>query len=409
MTTVAWIGLGRMGTRMARRVAAAGHSLTVWNRTPGRAGALAAVGARVAPTPAAAVRDAEVVFLMLADPTALAGVVEGPAGVAAGLGKATTVIDMSTVGPAAVGRLAHVLPCSTTLLDAPVLGSLAEAEEGTLTILIGGPEPAVESMRTVLSLLGDPIHLGPSGSGAAAKLVANFALLGTVGLLGESLAVADGLGLPREVTWRLLAYTSLAAQAARRRTALEADDFPPRFPLSLARKDADLVVAGGVDARLARATLSWLTDAESAGLGDLDYTALLGHILRSPAGNHPGPDRAIPAADAPHHRWDSGCDGWRLVDPAGLSVIEESLPPGTVENRPAADRSRRFIYVLDGGAAMRTADGEVALRAGSGVHVPPDTPHQIANPGRRDLRLLVISTTSTCPMYGSSLTAWPTS
>jgi 3-hydroxyisobutyrate dehydrogenase-like beta-hydroxyacid dehydrogenase len=282
MTAVAWIGLGAMGARMARRLADAGHDLTVWNRTPGRADALSAAGARVAATPADAAREADVVFLMLADPAALGAVTEGPAGVAAEVGAATTVVDMSTVGPAAVAELRALLPPEVALLDAPVLGSLAEADAGSLTLLVGGPADAVSRARPLLSSLGDVVHLGATGCGAAAKLVANFALLGTVGVLGEALAIADGLDLPREVTWRLLAHTPLAGQAARRRTVVESGDFPARFPLTLARKDADLVVAAadvaGVDVRIARAARSWLAAAESAGLGNLDHAAVLDHI-----------------------------------------------------------------------------------------------------------------------------------
>lgn len=314
MSTVAWIGLGAMGARMAMRLAGAGHDLTVWNRTPGRADALVAAGAHVAATPAEAVRDAEVVLLMMADPAALGEASEGLVGVAAGVGAAATVVDMSTVGPAAVARLGAVLPQGVTLLDAPVLGSLAEADAGTLTLLVGGPANAVARVRPLLSILGDTVHLGSAGRGAAAKLVANFALLGTVGVLGEALAIADGLGLPREVTWRTLAHTPLAAQAVRRRAAVESGDFVARFALTLARKDTDLIVsaadAAGVDVRLARAASSWLADAESAGLGNLDYTAVLGHIL-SPDGK---PDSTavndvVTTAQLQHHLRGDGCDG----------------------------------------------------------------------------------------------------
>jgi 3-hydroxyisobutyrate dehydrogenase-like beta-hydroxyacid dehydrogenase len=282
MSKIAWIGLGEMGARMAWRLVDAGHDMTVWNRTPGRADALAAAGARVAATPADAVRDVDAVFLMLADPAAVGEATEGPFGVAVGVSAGTTVVDMSTVGPVAVARLRAALRQGVTLLDAPVLGSLAEATAGSLTLLVGGPAAAVADVQPLLSILGGVVHLGPTGTGAAAKLVANFGLLGTVGILGEALAIADGLGMPREITWRVLAHTPLAAQAERRRPAIESGAFAPRFPLGLARKDADLVVAAadaaGADVRLARAMQAWLADAEAAGLGTLDYTAILGYI-----------------------------------------------------------------------------------------------------------------------------------
>jgi 3-hydroxyisobutyrate dehydrogenase/2-hydroxy-3-oxopropionate reductase len=400
MTTVAWIGLGAMGARMARRLADAGHDLTVWNRMPSRADVLAAAGAHVAATPAEAVRDADAVFLMLADPAALGEVTEGAVGIAAGVSAGTTVVDMSTVGPVAVARLGAVLPQGITLLDAPVLGSLAEADAGTLTLLVGGPADAVAQVRPLLSILGDLVHLGPAGSGAAAKLVANFALLGTVAVLGEALAIADGLGLPREVTWRVLAHTPLAAQATRRRAVVESGDFLARFALAMARKDADLIVAAAdaasVDVRLARAARSWLADAESAGLGTLDYTAVLDHIP-SPRGKPESTaiNDAVTTAHVPHYSWGDGCDGWRLVDTAGLSVIEERMPPGTAEEWHMHDRARQFFYVLDGQATIRTLDGDIALHAGAGVQIAPGTPHQMANTCGRDLRFLVINAPST--------------
>jgi 3-hydroxyisobutyrate dehydrogenase-like beta-hydroxyacid dehydrogenase len=291
MTSVAWIGLGAMGVRMAGRLLPAGHELVVWNRTLERADELAAAGARVATTPADAVRHADVVFLMLADPEALIAVTEGAAGIAARVAPGTTVVDLSTVGPAAVDRLRASLADDVGLLDAPVLGSLAEAAAGNLIVLVGGSADEVAGVRPLLSILGDVVHLGPIGAGAAAKLVANSTLLATIGVLGEALALADGLGLPREVTWRLLGHTPLAAQADRRRPMVEAGGYEPRFALELARKDADLVVAAaqavGTDVRIARAAQSWLADAEAAGLGARDYTALLGHIPGTRATPHP--------------------------------------------------------------------------------------------------------------------------
>ena len=135
MARVAVIGLGGMGSRIARRLLDAGHELTVWNRTREKADAL---GTPVAASPAEAAAQAEVVITMVADPPALAAVTEGPEGVAAGADEDTTVIEMSTVGPAAIERLRSALRAN--LLDAPVLGSLTEAESGTLSIFGGGDE-----------------------------------------------------------------------------------------------------------------------------------------------------------------------------------------------------------------------------------------------------------------------------
>lgn len=290
---VAVCGLGAMGARIARRLLDADHDLVVWNRTLEKANELARAGAEVAATPAEAASRADAVITMVADPAALRAVTEGEAGVAAGAGDGTTVIEMSTVGPAAVTRLRAALPEATGLLDAPVLGSVSEAEAGSLRIFVGGPPTLVDGWTPLLSTLGTPLHAGPLGAGAAAKLVANTTLLATLGVLGEAVALADGLGLDRDTAYEVLARTPLAAQAARRREAVESGDYPARFSLALARKDADLIIdaaaAAGVDLRLADAARTWFVDAEAAGCGAEDYAAVLGHILGGRRSDKDGP------------------------------------------------------------------------------------------------------------------------
>ncbi len=283
MTEVGFIGLGAMGSRMARRLVDAGHPVTVWNRTAERAEPLVAAGARLAGTPAEAARVAKVVITMVTDANALSAVTDGAEGVLAALQPGSVLVEMSTAGPAAVKELAARAPSGVGLLDAPVLGSRTEAKEGTLRIFVGGEKELFDRVRPLLDVLGEPLHVGGLGSGAAAKLVANSTLFGVLGALGEALALGDGLGLSREATFDVLAATPLAAQAERRREAVEAADYPPRFTLSLARKDADLVDAAaaeaGLDLRLAPAARSWLEDAEREGWGDLDYSAALARIL----------------------------------------------------------------------------------------------------------------------------------
>ena len=280
---VGFVGLGAMGSRMAGRLLDAGHELVVWNRSPAKMAPLVERGALPAKSPADVARGSEAVITMLADPAALQSVTEGPSGLAAGAGPSMTVVEMSTVGPDAVSRLAAALPDQTGLLDAPVLGSLAEAEAGSLQIFVGGPEALAERWMPLLSVMGSPIHVGPLGAGASAKLVANATLLGVLGVLGEAVALAQALGLSRQAAFDVLAATPLAAQAERRRPSIESGSFPARFALSLARKDADLIgnaaVAGGIDLRLLAAVRGWLADAEEAGWGDRDYSALLAWML----------------------------------------------------------------------------------------------------------------------------------
>jgi 3-hydroxyisobutyrate dehydrogenase/2-hydroxy-3-oxopropionate reductase len=160
-----------------------------------------------------------------------------------------------------------------------VLGSRSEAEQGTLHVFVGGPQELFEQHESLLATLGTVHHVGELGAGAAAKLVANSTLFGTLAMLGEALRLADRLGLSRDATFEVLSTTALAQPAERRRAAVEANDYPPRFPLYLARKDADLVTGAAPELRLAQAGRSWLADADDASWGDRDYSALLAWIL----------------------------------------------------------------------------------------------------------------------------------
>ena len=266
MAIVAVIGLGAMGSRIARRFLEAGHDVVVWNRTAAKAKGFP----RVAATAAEAARAAEVTVTMLANPQALREV--------SSTIEPRALIEMSTVGPEAVHELAGRLP-GVPLLDAPVLGSRSEAEAGTLHVYAGGPQDLYERWRPLLAALGTVHHVGPLGAGASAKLVANSTLFGTIGVLGEALRLADRLGLERDVAFEVLAATPVAAQAERRRAAVEANDYPPRFTLALAHKDAELVTAAAPELRLASAARSWLADADTASWSDRDYSAVLAWIL----------------------------------------------------------------------------------------------------------------------------------
>jgi len=372
VTAVAVVGLGAMGSRIAARLVAAGHEVTVWNRSAEKAEQLAGLGAISAATPAQAASRAEVLITMVADPAALRAVTEGPDGVAAGAGASLTVVEMSTAGPAAVARLAAVLPAATRLLDAPVMGSRAEAESGSLVIFAGGPAPLVERVSPLLSALGSVLHVGDLRAGAAAKLVANAALFGTLGMLGEAIALARGLGLPGEAACRVLAATPLAAQAERRRAVIEAGEYPPRFPLTLAGKDARLIAdaaaAAGVDLRLITAAGSWLAEAEQAGLGDRDYTAMLKTILR---GRDDRPSRPRPDAPPAPAMEPVGYDGliidldgvvWRGGEPitGAAEAIAAVRGSGTrvlfVTNEPRRSRNALAERLAEIGIPATAAD-----------------------------------------------------
>lgn len=267
-----------MGSRIAARLAGAGHDLVVWNRSAEKTAPFAAVE-----TPARAAEEADAVLVMVSDPHALREVTDGADGILAGATPGTTVIQMSTVGPADVARLASSLPEGVELLDAPVLGSLSEAEGGTLRVFAGGSAEVVEKWTPVLSSLGRVLHVGPVGAGTAAKLVANSTLLGALAVLGEALALGQSLGLATEATFEVLSATPLAAQAERRREAFETGDYPLRFALALGLKDAELISAAaeGTDLKVAEAVRDWFAEAVEKGAGEDDYSSILARIASS--------------------------------------------------------------------------------------------------------------------------------
>ncbi|MEV0414975.1 NAD(P)-binding domain-containing protein [Streptomyces sp. NPDC050448] len=230
---IAFLGLGHMGAPMARHLHDRGHAVTVWNRTAAKTAPLAAAGATAAATPAEAVRGAELVITMLADPAALRAVAHE---VLPAVGPGTHWIDTSTVGPEQVRELAALLPAGVTLTDAPVMGSVDRAATGDLWVLAGGT-PLPGPVRTVLDTLGAVTECGPLGSGAALKLVLINAVVGGVGLVAEALALGGALGLPAGLVREQLAKGPLAGAVAR------AFAEGSHFPVALAAKDVALATA----------------------------------------------------------------------------------------------------------------------------------------------------------------------
>ncbi|MEU4680038.1 NAD(P)-dependent oxidoreductase [Micromonospora sp. NPDC023737] len=256
MWKIAVLGTGRMGAAIAHRLFASGHSLTVWNRTAARTEPLSRIGVAVAGSPADAVGGVDVALTMLADPAAVDTVLFGPGGAASALAPGACLVEMSTIGPAAVRALVDRLP-EGSLVDAPVAGSVTAASSGRLRVYAGGPTVAVEHVRPLLETLGTVRHLGPVGSGAAAKLVLNAALLIGVGGVADTLAVARSVGVDRDVALDLLGTGPLGAALARATTA-DAD-----FPVALAEKDLGLVLdeLAGTAAPLVRAARAVLAAA----------------------------------------------------------------------------------------------------------------------------------------------------
>jgi 3-hydroxyisobutyrate dehydrogenase len=300
VTRVAFLGLGRMGAPMAGRLSNAGHDLVVWSRTSEHADALAD-RAEVARSPAEAGSKADVAVTMLTDGGALEEVVlgrNGRNGLADGLAPGTLLIDMSTTGPAPARKVAKALEeRGIGFVDAPVAGSVGPAAEGTLAIMVGGADEAVERARPLLEILGDPErtwHVGPVGAGQAAKLMVNLVLGGVTAAVAEGFVLGRVLGLSPDDALDVLEGASVAAQTVRsKRDKLRSGDYgDPGFRLALMHKDLRLALDA---ARAARASLpgtervaDLYAGAKGRGLADQDYAAVAAYLAgMAPLLEHP--------------------------------------------------------------------------------------------------------------------------
>ncbi len=278
MTKVAFLGLGRMGAPMARRLVDAGHDVVVWNRTASKAEGFA----NVVSSPSKAAEQAEVVVTMLTDASALREVVYDT-----GLDKVMrldgVLVDMSTVGVRAATPLHETISRAT--LDAPVGGGVAQAASGDLVVLAGGEAGVLERARSVLGAFGDVVHCGGPGAGQAMKLVFNALLAVTMSGVGEAIAFGERLGLDTATVIDVLGRSGAGAMVTKKGPMVLSGDYPASFALSLMRKDAGLVgeAARDADAWMPVATLvtELLERAEREGLGEGDYSGLTELFRRS--------------------------------------------------------------------------------------------------------------------------------
>lgn len=282
MRAVTLLGLGTMGHGMANQLLAAGFPLTVWNRSPGKARALEAAGARVAATPRLAAAAADVVISMVADDAASRAVWLGESGALAGVRAGTVLIECSTASPGWIQELgAAARERGCTLIDAPVTGSRAEAEGGRLLFLASGDPAVIEQVSDVLGAMGRGVlQLGPLGSGAFVKLVNNFVCGVQVAALAEAMALIEASGLDRGRALSVLLEGAPGSPLVRGVAArmLEPSD-QVNFAVDLMAKDltyaSSVAAAHQIDLATAQAALQLFRAAGERGLGRRDIAAVV--------------------------------------------------------------------------------------------------------------------------------------
>jgi 3-hydroxyisobutyrate dehydrogenase len=279
--TVAVLGIGLMGRGMARSLIRAGHRVRVYNRTRAKAEEAAEAGAEVAASPAEAVRGADVVVTMLADPAAVLGTIEGEQGVFAGIQPGAVLIDSSTVSPPTTLRvLAGLKARGADMIDAPVFGSKGEAEKGALGFIVGGEKEVVARVQDVLDCMGRTIYVGGNGMGAYAKLVVNLIVASTLQAYSEGIVLAAKAGIdPAKMTEIIQSSRARSGIIEMKAPQIMKRDFSPFFPLQLMAKDMRLVVESaaslGVQLPFAEALKNIFAGCVNDGLGGEDFAAII--------------------------------------------------------------------------------------------------------------------------------------
>jgi 3-hydroxyisobutyrate dehydrogenase-like beta-hydroxyacid dehydrogenase len=291
-TRLGFIGLGYLGSRIARRLIAAGFSVIVYDRNHTKAAEYSALGAGVALDIAQLVRDVDVVLSCLPDAVAVEDVYFGTGEVLGTDGRSTTIIELSTVAPETARRLHEAGGrFGISVLDVAISGSTLAAESGTLTLFGGGEVQVFEAAQPIFRAIARQwFHLGPSGSGVAMKLVVNTLLGLEMQAIAEAVALGVGLGLPRDLLFDTLAKTAVVAQAHVGKLATaKRNDYTPQFPVRLMRKDFELILTEAARLGLsmpATEAAAAINSEEAASGGEEDFSAVVrrmehGYALRN--------------------------------------------------------------------------------------------------------------------------------
>jgi 3-hydroxyisobutyrate dehydrogenase len=277
---VALLGTGLLGEAVAERLHAAGHSLSVYNRSAGKTQRLRQLGVAVAPTAAEAMSKADVVLLLLADEAAIRAVLLDTKNRSPISGR--MVIQMGTIGPAESRSIqAEITRLGGRYVEAPVLGSIAEGKTGTLLIMVGGTPEDYAEWTPLLQTLGSDVRLvGPVGKAAVMKLALNQLIAAEMAAFALSLGLIREGGVDQDTFMEVLRKSALyATMYDKKLPRLAKRQYEqPNFSTRHLLKDVDLFLAAAQQARLSTEGLqgvrSLLTGTIAQGLGEMDYSAL---------------------------------------------------------------------------------------------------------------------------------------
>jgi 3-hydroxyisobutyrate dehydrogenase len=280
-TRLGFIGLGHLGSPIARRLVDAGFPMVVYDSDQAKAANFAAVGAKVARDAEELAGDADVVLSCLPDERAAVAVYLGTGNVLRGAKPGTRIIELSTISRETSRQLHRSAEqFELSALDVAVSGSAPSAEAGALTLFGGGKREAFESAEPIFAAIAKQwFYMGPSGSGVAMKLVVNTLLGVGMQAIAEALALGERLELPRDLLFDVLAKTAVVAPAhAGKLATAKKDDYAPQFPLRLMHKDFGLILAAAEQfgfSMPATKAAALINAEETAAGGEQDFSAVI--------------------------------------------------------------------------------------------------------------------------------------
>jgi 3-hydroxyisobutyrate dehydrogenase-like beta-hydroxyacid dehydrogenase len=302
-TRLGFIGLGYLGSRIARRLAGAGFPLIVWDRDSSKSAQLVSRGVEVATGPAELARGVDIVLSCLPDDYAVDDVYFGTGDVLRAAGRYSNIVELSTISPGAARRLNSAgSQLGVSVLDVAISGSTTAAESGALTLFGGGEQADFDAAEPIFRAIGRQwFYMGPSGSGVAMKLVVNTLLGLGMQAIAESLALGSALGLPRDLLFDTLARTAVVAPAHVGKLATaKRSDYKPQFPLRLMKKDFALILSEAMRLKLwmpATESAAAINAAEAASGGEEDFSAVIRRMQQESEMDW----SALPAASSTPH------------------------------------------------------------------------------------------------------------
>ncbi|HSP30745.1 MAG TPA: NAD(P)-dependent oxidoreductase [Halomonas sp.] len=284
--TIGFIGTGIMGGPMAANLAKAGYQVRAWNRTPDKARVLTSVGIQVSETPQHAVDQADVVVVMLSSGPVCDEVILGPHGLLATMKQHSTLVVMSSIPVETAQQHAKAAAeHGIGYLDAPVSGGEKGAKDANLAIMVGGEEATFERTSTLLKAMGNPVRVGPAGTGQLAKLANQLIVANTIATVSEAVLLAERGGAdPAKVREALLGGFADSTILRSHVPRMISNDFAPGGPAKWQLKDTQTAIALAKELSLELPVTSLVnslfTDLVAHGDGELDHSALIRELRR---------------------------------------------------------------------------------------------------------------------------------